>query len=189
MDVVRERIPGLLTIQLRTFRDDRGFFIERYNEAAFRAAGMPVGFVQDNHSRSKPGVIRGLHYQTDPAQGKLVGVIRGRIWDVVVDIRPGSPTFGEQFDVELDGENGRLLWIPAGLAHGFCVLGDEPADVLYKVDQPYNKQTEGGILWNDPDLAVPWPVSNPIVSERDRQLITFAQYRQAPPAWSALSVG
>lgn len=189
MDVTRERIPGVLTIQLRTFADHRGFFIERFNEQAFRAAGLPGTFVQDNHSRSKPGVIRGLHYQTNPAQGKLVGVIRGRIWDVVVDIRPESPTFGEQFDVELNGENGRLIWIPAGLAHGFCVLGDEPADVLYKVDQPYNKETEGGILWNDPDLAVPWPVGNPIVSDRDKQLATFAHYRQSPPAWPALSRG
>jgi dTDP-4-dehydrorhamnose 3,5-epimerase len=185
MNVVHERIPGIITIQLRTFADERGFFVERFNARTFRDAGLPGEFAQDNHSRSRPGVVRGLHYQTDPAQGKLVGVIRGRIWDVVVDIRPGSPTFGEQFAIELDGENGRLIWIPPGCAHGFCVLGDEPADVFYKVDQPYNKDTEGGILWNDPELAVPWPVAEPIVSARDRELQTFADYRQAPPAWPA----
>lgn len=184
MNVVRERIPGVLTVKLRCFPDDRGFFIERFNANAFRDAGVPLAFVQDNHSRSKPGVIRGLHYQTDPAQGKLVGVIRGRIWDVVVDIRPDSPTFGQHFDVELSDENGTLLWIPAGLAHGFCVLGDEPADVLYKVDRQYNKHTEGGILWSDPDLAIDWPVKNPIVSDRDRELQSFAAYRQNPPAWA-----
>ncbi len=183
MDVVRERIDGVLTIQLRPFADDRGFFIERFNARAFAAAGIPVAFCQDNHSRSRPGVIRGLHYQTDPAQGKLVGVIRGRIWDVVVDIRPGSPTFGAHVDFELSDENGRLIWMPPGIAHGFCVLGDEPADVLYKVDQPYNRQTEGGILWDDPELAIRWPVATPIVSDRDRALQSFADYRRTPPAF------
>lgn len=186
MDVVRERIPGVLTIQLRTFADERGFFLERFSRRAFEAAGLPTEFCQDNHSRSKPGVLRGLHYQTDPAQGKLVGVLRGRIWDVAVDIRPDSPTFGAHLDVELNGDNGRLIWIPPGVAHGFCVLGDEPADVLYKVDQPYNGHTEGGILWNDGELAIPWPVHEPIVSERDRHLQTFAAYRHHPPVWPAI---
>lgn len=183
MNVVRERIDGVLTIQLRSFADERGFFIERFNADAFKAAGLPIDFCQDNHSRSKPGVIRGLHYQTDPAQGKLVGVIRGRIWDVAVDIRPDSPTFGQHVDVELSDENGRLIWMPPGIAHGFCVLGDEPADVLYKVDRPYNKQTEGGILWNDPDLAIAWPVAAPIVSARDRALPSLADYRREPPVF------
>jgi len=187
MDIVREKIPGLLTIQLRTFADERGFFIERFSRRAFAAAGIPTEFSQDNHSRSKPGVVRGLHYQTDPAQGKLVGVIRGRIWDVAVDIRPDSPTLGMHVGVELNGENGRLLWIPPGVAHGFCVLGDEAADVLYKVDQPYNRHTEGGILWCDETLAIPWPVRDPIISERDRQLQTFLSYRQSPPAWPAVT--
>ncbi|MGE3179561.1 MAG: dTDP-4-dehydrorhamnose 3,5-epimerase family protein, partial [Vicinamibacterales bacterium] len=108
---------------------------------------------------------------------------RGRIWDVVVDIRPTSPTFGQQFVTELSESSGRLLWIPPGLAHGFCVLGDEPADVVYKVDQPYNRRTEAGILWSDPELAIPWPVIDPIVSARDRQLPSFSAYRAQPPRW------
>lgn len=183
MDVVGERIPGILTIRLRAFADERGFFIERFSVRAFQDAGVPTAFCQDNHSRSLPRVVRGLHYQADPAQGKLVGVVRGRIWDVAVDVRPDSPTFGEHFDVELNGDDGRLLWLPPGVAHGFCVLGDEPADVVYKVDQPYNRQTEGGILWNDAELAIAWPVTDPIVSPRDRTLPSFAEYRSRPPAW------
>ncbi|MEQ1871944.1 MAG: dTDP-4-dehydrorhamnose 3,5-epimerase, partial [Vicinamibacterales bacterium] len=108
---------------------------------------------------------------------------RGRIWDVVVDIRRQSPTFGQHVATELTGQGGMLLWIPPGLAHGFCVLGDEPADVLYKVDRPYNRETEGGILWSDPELDIKWPVERPTVSERDRLLPTFAQYKVNPPGW------
>src|SRR5947208_15331150 len=119
---------GLLLIELDIYRDSRGFFVERYNRERFHANGMEFDFVQDNHSRSLPGVLRGLHYQYDPPQGKLVGVVRGRIWDVAVDLRPGSPTFGKHAGVELSDENGLLLWIPPGFAHGFCILGDEPAD-------------------------------------------------------------
>lgn len=177
MHVIPERLSGVLMIELDCFRDERGFFIERFNEHRFREAGVPVRFCQDNHSRSIPGVLRGLHFQTDPAQGKLVGVVRGRIWDVVVDIRPSSPTFGQHLGAELSDANGRLIWIPAGFAHGFCVTGDEPADVIYKVDSPYNKVTERGILWSDPELAIAWPVTHPIVSERDRALASFAEYR------------
>jgi len=183
MQVVHERIAGVVTVQLDVWEDERGFFVERFNAQAFERAGLPTRFCQDNHSRSKPGVVRGLHYQTDPAQGKLVGVVRGRIWDVVVDIRPTSPTFGQQFVTELSESSGRLLWIPPGLAHGFCVLGDEPADVVYKVDQPYNRRTEAGILWSDPELAIPWPVIDPIVSARDRQLPSFSAYRAQPHMW------
>lgn len=180
MKAVRERIPGVVMVELDTYADERGFFLERYSERAFREAGLPSTFCQDNHSRSKPGVVRGLHYQTDPAQGKLVGVIRGRIWDVVVDIRPDSPTYGSYLSAELTGESGRLLWIPPGLAHGFCVLGDEPADVLYKTDQPYNRTSEGGILWSDAELGIDWPIRDPIVSARDRMLPSFAAYRARP---------
>lgn len=178
MRVVQERIPGVLTIELQAFTDERGFFLDRFSVESFRAAGVPTEFCQDNHSRSKPGVLRGLHYQTDPAQGKLVGVVRGRIWDVAVDIRPDSPTFGARVDVELNGDDGRLLWLPAGIAHGFCVIGNEPADVVYKVDRPYNKSSEGGILWCDAELAIPWPIAQPIVSQRDQSLPTFAEYRR-----------
>ena len=185
MNVERERLSGVLTVSLQQFVDERGFFVERYNESRFRDAGLPATFCQDNHSRSAPGVIRGLHFQTGPPQGKLVGVIRGRIWDVVVDIRPGSATFGSHLATELNDRDARLLWIPAGFAHGFCVLGDDPADVIYKVDNPYNRATEGGIVWNDPDLAIEWPIGQPIVSERDQRLQTFAAYRDHPADWAS----
>jgi dTDP-4-dehydrorhamnose 3,5-epimerase len=178
VNVIRERLAGLLTVELDCFADNRGFFVERFSERRFAEAGLPTSFCQDNHSRSAPGVVRGLHFQTDPAQGKLVGVVRGRIWDVVVDIRPDSPTFGEHLGAELSDVNSRLLWIPAGFAHGFCVIGDEPADVLYKVDNPYLSASESGILWSDPDLGIDWPVLDPIVSARDRQLPSFADCRR-----------
>ncbi|MBV9240478.1 MAG: dTDP-4-dehydrorhamnose 3,5-epimerase family protein, partial [Acidobacteria bacterium] len=129
------------------------------------------------------GVLRGLHYQYEPAQGKLVGVTRGRIWDVAVDVRPDSATFGESYGCELSDLNGLLLWIPTGFAHGFCVIGDESADVLYKTTAEYDPSGEGGISWNDPDLAIDWPIANPRLSDRDRELPTFAAYRANPPAW------
>ena len=183
MEVQECGIAGLKIIRLKVLGDSRGFFVERYQAERFRENGLPTTFVQDNHSRSAPGVLRGLHYQTRPAQGKLVGVVRGRIWDAVVDIRAGSPTFGQHFSVELSDMNGRLLWIPAGFAHGFCVLGDEPADLLYKVDAPYTPATEGGIAWNDPEFAIPWPVKDPTVSNRDRTLQSFAHFKANPPTW------
>lgn len=176
-------LDGLFLIELVRHGDQRGFFTERFNAARFRAAGLPAEFLQDNHSRSAPGVLRGLHYQVTPPQTKLVGVIRGRIWDVAVDVRPQSPTFGRSVGLELSDMNGRLLLIPPGFAHGFCVLGDEPADLLYKVDQPYEPSGEGAVLWNDPELAISWPLDAPIVSARDSQAKSFAQYRMNPPAW------
>ena len=176
-------LAGLLLVQLDVHGDHRGFFVERFHLARFREHGLPTEFLQDNHSRSAPGVLRGLHFQADPAQGKLVGVTRGRIWDVAVDIRPHSPTFGQSAALELSDLNGRLLWIPPGFAHGFCVLGDEPADVLYKVDAFYNPAGEGGIAWSDPELAIDWPLREPIVSARDRALPSFAHYRAHPVLW------
>lgn len=175
-------LNGLLLLRLDVHADERGFFIERYNESRFGAFGLP-SFFQDNHSRSVPRTVRGLHYQVRPAQGKLVGVIRGTIWDVVVDIRPQSATYGQSLSLELNDADGYLLWVPPGFAHGFCVLGSEPADLLYKVDCGYEPATEGGIVWSDPELAIQWPVSDPIVSDKDRQLPTFDRYRAAPPAW------
>lgn len=172
-------LEGLVQIELVVHGDARGFFVERFQAEEFALAGLPTHFVQDNHSRSAPGVLRGLHYQNNPAQGKLVGVIRGRIWDVAVDLRPESPTFGQHAAVELSDLNGRLLWIPRGFAHGFCVLGDEPADLLYKVDARYNAAGEGGILWSDTDLAIPWTLDEPVISARDRLLPTFAEFRAA----------
>lgn len=177
---------GLILIELALKTDDRGFFVERYQQALFRDHGLPAAFVQDNHSRSAPRVLRGLHYQFNPAQGKLVGVIRGSIWDVAVDIRKDSPTYRFSFGVELSDRNGQMLWIPPGFAHGFCVLGEEPADVVYKVDQVYNQSGEGGIRWDDADLAIAWPISNPKVSPRDQALSSFAFYDAHQPDWKFL---
>ena len=174
-------LDGVLLVELKIWGDERGFFVERFQLTAFEALGLPTTFVQDNHSRSMPGVLRGLHYQNAPPQGKLVGVVRGRIWDVVVDIRPESPTFGQYVGTELSDMNGRLLWIPSRLAHGFCVLGDEPADVVYKSDASYNPATEAGVYWGDADLSIPWPIEKPVVSERDQRLPSFAQFRAALP--------
>lgn len=168
-------IPGLILVELKVYKDDRGFFAERFRADKFKEMGIDPALIQDNHSRSAPGVLRGLHYQSDPPQGKLISTIRGRIWDVAVDLRKGSPTRGKYFSVELSDENGLMLWVPYGFAHGFCVLGQESADVVYKVNGYYNPKTEGGILWNDPDLNVDWPVKNPIVSARDNQLSTFRE--------------
>jgi dTDP-4-dehydrorhamnose 3,5-epimerase len=183
MKVTELPIKGLKLVELQVFSDARGFFVERFNEAKFRAASLPTHFVQDNHSKSIPNVVRGLHFQTGPAQGKLVGTLRGRIWDVAVDLRPESETFAQHYGVELSDLNGKLLWIPKGFAHGFCVIGDEPADVMYKVDAPYSPQTDGGIVWNDPELKIQWPVSEPILSDKDAKLGSFAQYREHPPHW------
>jgi dTDP-4-dehydrorhamnose 3,5-epimerase len=169
-------LPELVLVHLDVYHDARGFFTERYVIDRFAAAGLPTRFVQDNHSRSFPGVLRGLHYQSNPGQGKLIGVVRGRIWDVAVDIRPDSPTFGQHSGLELNDANGLLLWIPAGFAHGFCVLGDDAADVVYKVDAPYNAAGEGGIRWDDPDLRIAWPIAAPLVSDKDRRLESLASY-------------
>ena len=174
MKVTDLRLSGLKLIEPQIFRDDRGFFVERYQQERFQAAGLPTAFFQDNHSRSRPGVIRGLHFQLDPAQGKLVSCVRGTIWDVAVDIRKGSPTYLQWEAVELSDENGRMLWIPAGFAHGFCVLGTEPADVFYKVDQPWNPKTEKGVRFNDPQFAIKWPIPDPILSARDRELPRYS---------------
>lgn len=184
MKVTRPQIPDLILIELAVYGDDRGFFVERFNQKKFQDLGLQVKFVQDNHSLSKPGVLRGLHYQTQPSQGKLVGCTRGRIWDVAVDLRPHSGTFGKWYAAELSPDNGRLIWIPTGFAHGFCVLGDEPADVTYKVDAYYNPKMEFGIRWDDPDLEIDWPLKKPIVSPRDSNLPTFADYRTKLPVWS-----
>jgi len=169
-------IEGLKVIELARHGDARGFFVERFHAERFKEVGLPYEFLQDNHSRSAPGVLRGLHYQFVPPQGKLVGVTRGRVWDVAVDIRKGSPTFGKYYGVELSDENARLFWIPAGFAHGFCVLGDEPADMLYKVTGLYNPKNEGGIAYNDPDIAIDWPVENPTISARDTTQPSLMQY-------------
>lgn len=170
-------LPDVLRISLTIHRDSRGFFVERFREETWKARGLPTDFVQDNHSFSVPGVLRGMHLQISPAQGKLVGVTRGIIWDVAVDVRPNSPSFGRYVAEELSAENATMLWIPPGFAHGFCVLGDEPADVLYKVTAPYAPNSEVGIAWDDPDIAIAWPLQNPILSEKDRKNLSLAEFK------------
>lgn len=170
MNVIPTEFPDLIVIEPRIFADERGWFMESYNQAVFeQAVGHAVSFVQDNHSFSKRGVLRGLHYQLPPhAQGKLVRVTQGRVWDVAVDIRKSSPTFGKSMGIELSAENQRQLWIPPGFAHGFITLS-ETAEFLYKTTALYNKAAEGAIAWNDPQLAIAWPCSPDeiILAEKD----------------------
>ncbi len=166
----RLEIPDVVLVRAKAFEDQRGFFLEAYKRSEFAAQGIPAAFVQDNFSRSRRGVLRGLHYQKDPkAQGKLVMVLRGRIWDVAVDIRKGSPTYGRWVAAELSEDDHTMLWVPPGFAHGFCVLSDG-ADVLYKCTEEYAPELDRGIRWDDPDLAIPWPVEEPVLSEKDANL-------------------
>jgi len=174
--IIDLELSGLKLIQPTVFADERGFFLETYNEPRYRAAGIAVGFQQDNHSRSVQGTLRGLHYQSQPGQAKLVRVSVGRIWDVAVDIRPESSTFGRWHAVELNDQERQQLFVPVGFAHGFCVLS-KFAEVQYKVSTPYDAATECGIAYSDPDLNVPWPVASPILSARDQQAESFASFR------------
>lgn len=172
-------IPGLLIIEPAVFADHRGYFFESYNRQVFQQAGIDIPFVQDNQSFSTYGVIRGLHYQLEPySQAKLVRVLSGSIYDVVVDLRKGSPAFGHTFAIELTAENRKQLFVPAGFAHGFSVLS-QSAVVFYKCDKFYNKEAESGILYNDPELAINWqiPPEKRIVSEKDLGLPLFSQHQ------------
>jgi len=160
-------IPDVILIEPQVFEDTRGFFLEAYKFSEFAVHGIPDHFGQDNHSRSRQGVLRGLHYQKPPqAQSKLVRVVQGEIFDVAVDIRYGSPTYGNWVGVILSGENRKMLYLPCGFAHGFCVLSDT-ADVVYKASAEYAPEKEAGIIWHDPDLAIHWPVDNPDLSSKD----------------------
>jgi dTDP-4-dehydrorhamnose 3,5-epimerase len=166
----RLKIPEVILIEARQFPDERGYFAETYKLSAFIAAGVPELFVQDNFSSSKRGSIRGLHYQKEPmAQGKLVMVCSGEIFDVAVDIRQGSPTFGHWVGHKLTTANGMMLYIPPGFAHGFSVLSEE-AIVSYKVTKEYAADLDRGIIWNDPDIAIPWHVETPLLSSKDAAL-------------------
>jgi dTDP-4-dehydrorhamnose 3,5-epimerase len=163
------RLPEVLLIEPKVFGDARGFFFESWNEREFERAGIRAHFVQDNHSRSARGVLRGLHYQLRRPQGKLVRVTEGEIFDVVVDIRRSSPDFGKWEGVRLAAQSRTMLWVPAGFAHGFCVLSDY-AEVLYKTTDFYAPEHERSILWNDPDLAISWPLTGaPVLSAKDTQ--------------------
>jgi dTDP-4-dehydrorhamnose 3,5-epimerase len=180
MEISLTPFDGLKVVQLKIYHDNRGFFVERFNKKIFQDLGLPVDYFQDNHSLSAPNVIRGLHFQNNPSQAKLVGCLRGKILDVAVDIRKNSSTFGKYFSIELSAENGKLLFIPAGFAHGFAVLGNEPADVMYKVDNQFSKEGDGGIRFNDLDLKIDWQIANPIISDKDKNLPLFADYLKNP---------
>ncbi len=181
MRIESTELPGVLLITPRVFPDPRGFFFESYNQETWRTHGISTVFVQDNHSRSALGTLRGLHFQLPPmAQVKLVRCVRGVIWDVAVDIRVGSPTFGRWAGAELSADNFRQLYIPAGFAHGFCVLSDE-AEVLYKTSAVYSRAHERGIAWDDPQLAIDWPVAAPLLSDRDRAAPSLADYVAGTP--------
>jgi len=175
MNFMSSSISDLLIIQPKVFEDERGFFFESYQQERFAAAGVPVDFVQDNHSRSRQGVLRGLHYQIRQPQGKLVRVIAGEIFDVAVDLRSSSPTFGQWMGINLSAQNKTMLWIPPGFAHGFYVLS-EWAEFLYKATDYYAPQWERTVLWNDPVLNIQWPIgSGPVVSQKDATGIRFSQ--------------
>jgi dTDP-4-dehydrorhamnose 3,5-epimerase len=171
-------IPDVLLLTPRRFPDGRGFFSETWNQSRFDEAGIPGPFVQDNHAMSADlGVIRGLHLQIAPnVQGKLVRVVRGAIWDVAVDIRPGSPTYGRHVGAVLSAENWQQFWVPAGLLHGYCTL-ERDTEVIYKVTAPWDRAAERGVIWNDPALAIPWPIdaAEAILSEKDRALPRLAE--------------
>lgn len=167
MEITKFDVEGPILISLDTYHDNRGFFVERFNKARFEDLGLPSKFIQDNFSRSTYGVLRGLHYQNIPPQGKLVSCTRGEIFDVAVDVRKDSPTFGKHVSVVLNGDKPASFWVPPGFAHGFCVTSKEGADVLYKVDNLWDKKGEGSILWNDPDLGIKWPIETPVLSEKD----------------------
>lgn len=173
-------LEGVLVINVDFFRDERGFFTESWNKRDFAKAGIPFDFVQDSHSRSEHGVIRGLHYQDMRApMAKLVRCTLGRIFDVAVDLRLSSPSFGKWFSIELTSENHTQLFVPVGFAHGFAALSDV-CEVQYKQTGFYEPATEGGIIWNDTEVAIVWPFKNPLLSKRDENLVSLKQYREHP---------
>ncbi len=168
MNVLKTKIPDLLILEPKVFGDDRGFFLESYNQRTLRDIGIDRNFVQDNHSRSSHGVLRGLHYQLQQPQGKLIRVIAGAVWDVAVDIRRHSATFGQWVGVELSAENKKMFWMPEGFAHGFVVLS-ESAEVLYKASDFYAPAYERSLLWSDPELNIAWPLDGePVLSAKDK---------------------
>ena len=177
MQVVATPIEGMLVLEPKVFGDDRGFFFESFNERVFRErTGVELPFVQDNHSRSARGVLRGLHYQIRQPQGKLVRAVRGAVYDVALDLRRASATFGQWFGIELSEQNKRMLWVPPGFAHGFCVVS-ESADFLYKTTDYWAPEHERAVAWNDPQLAIAWPLAGiePMLSAKDRAGVPLAQ--------------
>lgn len=172
MQLLETELPGVLILEPRVFQDDRGWFAETYNRRRFHEAGLRQDFVQDNHSRSIRGALRGLHYQLQHPQGKLCRVVRGEVWDVAVDLRGGSPTFGRWTGVTLSEANRRQIYVPPGFAHGFCVLS-ETADFLYKCTDFYYPEHERTLIWDDPTLSITWPIQEPLLSDKDRQGLSW----------------
>lgn len=172
-------LNGIAVISQEVFEDPRGFFMEVYRKDTFESLGIPTDFVQDNHSRSAQGVVRGLHFQWDPPMGKLMRVTAGSAFLVAVDIRKGSPTLGKWFGLEVSAQNKKQVWAPAGFARGFCVLS-EFAEIQYKCTGHYNKSGESGILWNDPALGIEWPVKDPVLSAKDTTAQTLEQWLNSP---------
>ena len=174
MKVIKTNLPGVVVIEQKVFRDKRGFFLETFREDILQQAGIDAHFVQDNHSRSSQGVLRGLHYQMTQTQGKLVRVASGSVFDVAVDVRLGSPTLGDWYGTELNEDNMKMLYVPPGFAHGFVVLSDT-TDLIYKCTDYYHPESEQGIAWDDPDLNIDWPISNIVgkisVSDKDKENI------------------
>lgn len=181
MNVIATAIPGVLIIEPKVFGDDRGFFMETWNAASFAAAGLYLAFVQDNHSRSQKGVLRGLHFQNPGPQGKLVRVTNGAVFDVAVDLRRSSPTFGQWVGVELSAANKRMFWVPEGFAHGFLTLAPD-TDFLYKCTAPYAPQSEHTLAWDDPAVGIEWPLGGiePMLSAKDAAGVSLADVPAFP---------
>jgi len=175
MKVIKTKLEGAIIIEPKVFGDHRGFFMETYQKERYQEAGIPLEFVQDNHSRSTRGVLRGLHFQKTKPQGKLVRVVSGEVFDVAVDIRKDSPTYGQWEGVLLSEDNKRQFYVPPGFAHGFVVLS-ETADFEYKCTDYYDPADEGSLLWNDPDLAIEWPIEDVQLSEKDQHAPTFKDF-------------
>jgi dTDP-4-dehydrorhamnose 3,5-epimerase len=184
----QEPVPDVVLVEPDVFRDERGFFLETWREERYRQSGIDARFVQDNHSRSRRGALRGLHAQLDPPQGKLVRVVAGVVFDVAVDIRLGSPSFGRHTAATLSAENFLQLWIPPGFAHGFCVLSDA-AEVEYKCTEPYRPEGEIAIAWDDPELGIAWPIRDPVLSARDARAPRLAALRERLPVHPDASRG
>jgi dTDP-4-dehydrorhamnose 3,5-epimerase len=176
-ELIKTALAGAYLLKPKVYKDDRGFFFESYSKKDFEALGLDIDFIQDNHSMSaNMGVLRGLHFQKPPhTQTKLVRVTRGKVYDVIVDLRKNSPTFGQWESFELSAENFLQLLVPKGFAHAFLTLKDN-TEFLYKVDEYYHPESDSGIIWNDSDLAIDWPIKNPILSEKDKQLESFKDY-------------
>jgi dTDP-4-dehydrorhamnose 3,5-epimerase len=182
MRVIETELPGVVVIEPEVHKDERGFFLETFHGERYRRHGLPEVFVQDNHSRSVRGTLRGLHAQLRRPQGKLVRAVAGEVWDVAVDIRVGSPTFRKWVAVVLSAGNFRELYVPPGFAHGFCVLS-EVAEVEYKCTDYYDPESELRLAWNDPELAIPWPVRDPILSAKDRAARTLRELHSVLPRY------